>query len=433
MVVVELIEVHLWGKLIGALAQQGSQVNFSYENNFQRSRIEIAPLLMPLGSDIYSFPRLSQETFKGLPPTIADSLPDRYGTALIQRWLTLNGRTPDTITPLERLAYMGNRGMGALEYRPAMHTKKQHAEKIEISSLVEIANEILRQRDQVQVEFGEDEKVMRESLQQLITVGTSAGGARAKAVIAYNPSSKEVRSGQVNAPSGFIHYLLKFDGFASQNAEEANPTGFGAIEYVYHLMARKSGITMMNCDLLGENGRRHFMTQRFDRIENKKVHTQTLCAMANVDYNAQRIYGYENLFAIVDQLNFPHPQKVELFLRMIFNVMARNHDDHTKNFAFTMDQQGIWQLSPAYDICYSYSSNRASWVHLHQMTINGKAENFTLDDFEPIAKRYGIKKWKNLVVKVKDALDDWEELASLYGVPEFMVAEIKGNFRRLER
>ena len=426
---VEIIEVHLWGRMIGVLAQQGSNISFSYDEEFQRSGIELSPLVMPLGKGVYSFPRLNPETFKGLPPPIADSLPDHYGTQLINRWLTMNGRPLHSITPLERLAYMGNRGMGAFEYHPSHHPNLEVAQKIEISSLVEMAKEILNQRNSLSISLDKDDHGKFEALRHLIQVGTSAGGARAKAVIAYNEETKEMRSGQTDAPNGFSQYLMKFDGFSGTGGDGSdNPHGFGAIEYVYHLMARRAGIEMMDCQIIKENGRKHFMTRRFDRVGIHKIHTQTLCAFANADYNAQRILGYENVFAILEDLNFSYKDKEQLFLRMLFNVMACNHDDHTKNFSFCMNKQGVWSISPAYDICYSYNPNRSSWVHQHQMTINNKAEHFELKDFEPIAKRFFIKKWKNLYESVRGSLKDWSDLAHEQRVEGEMVEEINNNF-----
>lgn len=386
-----LAAVNLWGRRIGAvsLAEGADVATFAYEPAFVRSQIEVAPLFMPLGDRIYSFPGLNPESFYGLPGLLADALPDRYGHTLIDAWLATQGRTPDSFDAVERLCYMGARGMGALEFTPAAGPRTRKSERIHIESLVQLASEVLSNRNTLQVSFADPDKAA--ALHEILQVGTSAGGARAKAVIAWNPETNEVRSGQVEAGDGFGYWLLKFDG-VSNNKDRglADPQGYGAVEFAYSEMAKAAGISMTDCRLLPEGGRRHFMTRRFDRTEaGGKLHMQSLAALAHYDYCSPDSYTYEQAFQVMRRLGLPMDQMEELFRRMTFNVVARNQDDHVKNIAFLMDREGVWSLAPAYDVTWAMDPTN-KWLRQHQMSVNGRRDDFTRADLEACAATASI-------------------------------------------
>jgi len=389
----QVAEVRLWGRTIGAVSlADGSDVAaFEYDSAFAHSNIQIAPLMMPLSRQVYSFPELARQTFHGLPGLLADSLPDKFGHALLNAWLATQGRRPGSFSVIERLCYTGERGMGALEFAPASGPKTRRAERIQIDHLVELASDILGQRNQLNTSFQNAER--EQALADILRVGTSAGGARAKAVIAWNPKTHEVRSGQVNAGEGFEHWLLKFDGVSGNRDKELeDPKGYGAIEYAYFLMARDCGINISDCRLLEENGRRHFMTRRFDRTpQGAKLHMQSLCAMAHYDFNQAGAYAYEQALQVIRQLGLPMQAIEQQFRRMVFNIVARNQDDHVKNIAFLMDKSGSWSLAPAFDITYSYNPSGA-WTANHQMSLNGKRDGFNLDDFKACANTASMKR-----------------------------------------
>ena len=388
-----LAEVRLWGRTIGAVTLEDGRdyAAFQYEPAFAGSGIEASPVTMPLGNAVYEFPALPRNTFHGLPGLLADSLPDRFGNALIDAWLATQGRQPDSFNAVERLCYTGTRGMGALEFAPNIGPRPQRARTIEIDALVRLASEVLQHRDGLQASFAGKRRA--QALQDILRVGTSAGGARAKAVIAWHPVTGEVRSGQIEAGSGFEYWLLKFDGVSgNKDKEQEDPKGYGAVEYAYHLMAQKAGIAMSECRLLEESGRRHFMTRRFDRpAGGEKLHMQSLCALAHFDFNRAGAYGYEQALLAMRQLRLSMAQVEELFRRMAFNIVARNQDDHVKNIAFLMDKLGQWSLAPAFDMTYSYNPS-GLWTAMHQMTLNGKRDNFTLRDFEACAKSALMKR-----------------------------------------
>jgi serine/threonine-protein kinase HipA len=346
---------------------------------------------MPLRADPYAFPELNRVSFHGLPGLLADSLPDRYGNALIDAWLARQGRVPESFDSVERLCYVGSRGMGALEFEPALGPRRGTSHSIEIDALVELASEVLTAREQFAASFGDDarERAMRD----LLLVGTSAGGARAKAVIAWNPRSNEVRSGQVDAGPGFQYWLLKFDGVrGNKDKELEDPRGYGAIEYAYSQMARDAGLEMSECRLLVEGGRRHFMTRRFDRLEGgEKLHMQSLAALAHYDFNLAGGFAYEQAFQVCRRLALGARAAEQLFRRMVFNVVARNQDDHVKNIAFLMDRTGTWRLAPAFDVTYAYQPT-GRWTSQHQMTLNGKRDGFTLADFQACARAASLKR-----------------------------------------
>ncbi|PKM15604.1 MAG: toxin HipA [Gammaproteobacteria bacterium HGW-Gammaproteobacteria-2] len=407
-----IARVVLWGRTIGAVSiADGSEVAaFQYDPEFARSGIEVAPLTLPLSDRVYQFPELPRAAFHGLPGLLADSLPDRFGNALIDAWLATQGRTPDSFNAVERLCYTGARGMGALEFVPSLGPGPKRATTIEIDALVRLASEVLTQRAGLHGNLADGE-----ALNDILRVGTSAGGARAKAVIAWHPQTGEVRSGQVAAGEGFEYWLLKFDGVAGNKDKELDdPQGYGAIEYAYHLMAKAAGITMAECRLLEENGRRHFMARRFDRLPGGgKLHMQSLGALAHFDYNQAGAYGYEQALLVIRQLQLPMADVEQQFRRMVFNIVARNQDDHVKNIAFLMDRQGRWSLSPAFDLTYSYNPSGA-WTASHQMTLNGKRDGFTMDDFKQCANAAVMKRGRaeRIVAEVIAAVARWPEFAA---------------------
>jgi len=410
---VTVATVRLWGQDVGAVAWDEARGlgNFEYEPAFLRQNRNVAPLMMPLRTGIFLFPTLKRETFHGLPGLLADSLPDRFGNRLIDLWLTRQGRAPGDFTPVERLCYMGTRAMGALEFKPAIGPPPGKSVPIEVAELTQLAGEILRHRTEWAVNL-KGEKA--EALNAIIRVGTSAGGNRAKAVIAWNPQTQEVRSGQVTAPTGFEPWILKFDGV--NDAALGDPQGFGRIEYAYHRMAVEAGIEMNECRLLEESGRAHFMTRRFDRdVRGEKIHMQSLCALGHQDFNAAGEHGYEQAFAVIQRLNLGRESLREMYCRMIFNVLARNQDDHTRNIAFLMDQDGQWRLSPAFDMIWSYNP-AGSWTNRHQMSINGKQDNFTRADLLAVADPHGIRDAENLIKKVATAVAAWPRFAKEAGV-----------------
>jgi serine/threonine-protein kinase HipA len=407
-------EVKLWGSTIGAISLEegAAAATFEYDPAFAGSGIEVAPLTMPLSARLYSFPTLRRETFHGLPGLLSDSLPDRFGNALIDAWLAREGRTSESFNAVERLCYTGNRGMGALEFAPAQGPAVRTSSHVEVEKLVELASEVLTHRSHLQASF--HEKGQEAALKDILRVGTSAGGARAKAVIAWNPQTNEVRSGQVKAGQGFEYWLMKFDGVrGNKDKEMEDPKGYGAIELAYYRMAVAAGITMSPCRLFEENGRRHFMTKRFDRMDGgEKLHMQSLCGMAHFDFNDAGAYGYEQALQVMRELELPMSAVEEQFRRMAFNIIARNQDDHVKNIAFLMDKSGQWSLSPAFDMTYSYQPT-GKWTSSHQMTLNGKRDGFSLDDFQRCANAVSMKRGRaeTIIEEVKNVVTRWRNYA----------------------
>ncbi len=418
--------VLLWGHEVGAIAWDHGRGygTFEYHPAFVRRGLEIAPLAMPLRAGTFSFPALNRDTFRGLPGLLADSLPDSFGNRIIDIWLARQGRAPADFNPVERLCYMGMRGMGALEFKPAIGSRVRKAEPIEVADLTQLASDILQERSQWTVSL---EKEKERALIKIIRVGTSAGGRRAKAVIAWNPETGEVRSGQVTPPPGFESWILKFDGI--QDASLGDPQGFGRIEYAYYLMAVSAGINMMPCRLLEENGRAHFMTRRFDRASGgEKIHMQSLCALAHYDFNAAGEYGYEQALSVVQRLNLGHPAMQELFRRMVFNVVARNQDDHTRNIAFLMDKNGTWSLTPAFDVVWAYNP-AGVWTSRHQMSIGGKRDQFTKQDLFYVADQYGVKGAEEILSRIVSAVTRWPEFADRAKVSADLVRQIAPTHR----
>lgn len=424
---IRTVKVKMWGTTIGYLHRQDNGlIGFQYDDNFIPSGIEVAPVKMPLSELTYSFPTLPEITFSGLPGMLADSLPDKFGNIVIKRYLESQGRTEDSLTVLEKLCYTGQRGMGALEYEPSTNIVDIN-EEVNIDVLTKLASDILSERESLNIKYDDN------MIAQLMQGSSSVGGARAKTLIALNPETNEVRSGQINAGKGFEYWLLKFDDIANNKDKDKEPDGkeYTKIEYAYYLMAKDAGIKMSECRLYEENGRAHFMTKRFDRkgVKGEKLHMQSLCAIAHMDFNSPRMYSYEDAFNIMRQLNLPHTDFVQLYKRMLFNEYAKNYDDHTKNVTFLMDKKGVWRLSPAYDMTFSYSKS-STWVNAHQMLINGKADEITKEDFIKTAEFAGIKKAEaeKYIKQVKDAISKWDSFAEEAGLSKTNTERINKFF-----
>ncbi|WP_201000004.1 type II toxin-antitoxin system HipA family toxin [Pseudomonas cichorii] len=426
-----IARIYLWDVYVGALNwnAEARTGEFEYAPEFISTGLEISPIHMPLRAGYtYVFQSLNRDTFKGLPSVLADSLPDDFGNALIDAWLAQQGRSRMTFTPVERLLYQGARGMGALEYRPALAGEQNKAESIQIDALVRIASEVLSGRESLAERLtANDPSVDDAALQHLIQIGTSAGGARAKAIIAMN-DKREIRSGQVPAPAGFEYWLLKFDVAKNSNVL-ADSQGYGRIEFAYHLMARAAGMTMTECRLLEEGGRAHFMTKRFDRTDHgEKIHMATLCALDHADFRKPGQYSYAEAFAVLRTLGCSRDEAEEFYRRMVFNVIARNQDDHTKNIAFMMDTDGTWYLTPAYDVSWSYLPG-SEWVETHQMTINGKRDEFTLDDLLSVASLVRGMDARKVIRQVHDAVMQWPVYAAQAGVAQVSIERIGKTHR----
>ena len=435
--VMEVVKVTYQDHDVGAVSfnTESGLGAFQYEPAFVKTGIELSPLRMPLSNKIYSFPEADFEVFKGLPGLIADSLPDDFGNAVLNAWVASQGKSPEAISPLQRLQYTGKRGMGALAYSPATRLKSLNASRqVEIQSLVTIAQEILNERQQFRVSLSSERLEDEEAMLALMSVGVSAGGARPKAVLAFNKDFSKVRSGQTDAPKGFIHYIMKFDGVSEVNRNRetfGDPLGYGSMEYVYYLMATSCGIHMMPCSLLDEGDRRHFITQRFDRKGNQKVHVQTLNGLSHVSYKQVGSFSYAELISTVRQLGLSAEDAEQIFRLMTFNVIARNHDDHTKNFAFMLDDQQQWQLAPAYDLAYSYKPG-SKWVNKHWMSINGKRDDFTRDDFysfEKLSPVFSRRKIDHIIDETIEHVSKWATLASENNVPGAVINTVNTNLR----
>lgn len=415
---VDTAYVHIWGMLVGAVSwdQDREYATFEFNRKFLEKGLDLSPLKMPVaqarrGAAKFEFRTLPERTFKGLPGMLADALPDNFGNSLIDAWLARQGCTPESFNPVERLCYTGKRAMGALEFSPIINKSVEVSVPVEISELVKLAQAVIDERSQLEASF---DGRTSEALLDIIRVGTSAGGNRPKAVIALNGQTNEVRSGQVGAPEGFDYWVLKFDGVKDRSL--GDPAGYGRIEFAYHKMAASSGIQMTECRLLEENGRAHFMTRRFDRPGNEgKLHLQSLCAMAHFDFNNPGTYSYEQAFQVMRELRVPHRDLEQQYRRMVFNVVARNQDDHTKNIAFLMDRNGQWCLSPAYDVIYSYNP-AGRWTNKHQMSINGKRDDFLKDDLIEFSKEMNIKSGERIFKDIIDVVSKWPDFAKEAGV-----------------
>ena len=429
---VDAAVVSLWGEPVGAVAwlnDRGYGV-FEFYPDFLRKGLDISPLHMGLeaarrGDGIFSFPGLSRETFMGLPGLLADALPDKFGNSIIDAWLTRNGRDIAGFSPVERLCYTGRRAMGALEFAPSVGRELDRPVPVAVAELVDLAQRVMSERMVLNAAIGPSEKENAEAVMDILRVGTSAGGARPKAVIAMDGNGN-VMSGQSDVPAGYDYWILKFDGVT--DLELGEPKGFGRIEYAYYLMAMDAGIDMTECRLLTENGRAHFMTRRFERAGGGKIHLQSLCGIAHYDYNAVGAYGYEQAFAVMRKLRLSKADAIQQYRRMVFNVVARNQDDHTKNIAFLMNREGRWKLSPAYDVVYSHNP-AGKWTSQHQMSINGKRDNFTAADLLVVGESISIPKPLEIIRQVVETVKRWPEFARRAGVTENHITEIAQNHR----
>ena len=422
---VDVAKVNMFGMPVGTFRwdERYEVVRFEYDTSFVGRGLEPSPLMMPVREGrIYSFGDLDKETFKGLPGMLADSLPDTYGRALFDKWLALTGRTSSN--PIETLCFLGKRCMGALEFEPAMDITYDKNAKFEIDSLVNVASEALSQKSSFGVNLNDDKKT---AIAEILRLGTSAGGQRAKAIIAYNKATGKVRSGQVEAPSGFDYYLIKLDG-VSATAGFKKTGNHGRLEYSFYKLAKACGIEMTECSLIEENSRAHFLTKRFDRENGKKIHMQTLCGIAHFDYRLHCAYSYEQAFNVMRALRLPYSEAQEMFRRMVFNVVVRNQDDHTKNISFLMNESGKWRLSPAYDMGYAYNPN-GRWTATHQMSINGKYDEITREDLLAFAQQNNIKEAADIIDDTCEVVSHWPEIANDCGVLPEIINTIYPHFQ----
>ncbi|MEZ5032916.1 MAG: type II toxin-antitoxin system HipA family toxin [Saprospiraceae bacterium] len=422
--------VNIWNKRVGAVAwNEGDGIaSFEYDPDFIETGLELSPVMMPLGeSRHYRFPdHRDTSTFKGLPGMLADVLPDKYGNALINQWLIRNNRPANSLNPVETLCFIGKRAMGALEFEPTVPEARGSSIKLEMAELIDITSQILSGRQEFLTNLQPDEE---KAMQAILKIGTSVGGARAKALVAYNKETQEMRSGQANAPQGFDHYLIKFDGI--EDEQIGTSRGYGRVEMAYYNMAIAANIDMMESELLEENGRAHFMTKRFDRVHGKgKIHVQSFCALRHYDFKDIDLYAYEDLFETMRLLVLPYSQAEQLFRRMVFNVIARNCDDHTKNFAFTMDKSGEWSLSPAYDVCHAYRPS-STWVSQHCLSVNGKRKNIERSDLLEVARKMNIKGASEIIDQVDQVIGAWKDYANEQKVDPELRDAIHRTFLRM--
>lgn len=428
--------VNIWGELAGAVAWDETKgfATFEYDSKFIGKGWDLAPFQMPLleHKRDFNFPALrkkadpAMDTFKGLPGLLADILPDRYGNELINLWLAQQGRPLNSMNPVEMLCFIGTRGMGALEFRPTTLTESKRAFNVEVDSLINIARQMLTKKEAFVTNLNANEE---KAIIEILRIGTSAGGARPKAVIAYNEKSGEVKSGQTNAPKGFEHWLIKLDGVSE--IQLGTSKGYGRVEMAYYNMAVACGIHMMPSRLLEENGRAHFMTRRFDREGGAtKHHIQTFCALKHVDFNQVSSFSYEQLFQTMRELRLPYPDAEQMFRRMVFNVVARNCDDHTKNFAFRLKKDGKWELAPAYDVCHAYQPKH-QWVSQHALSVNGKRTNITKDDLLDVGRSINNKKASESIQEIIHIVRQWKKFANETGVSARLRDEIAATLIQL--
>ena len=429
---VDTVEVSLWGDIVGAVSwldDRGYGI-FEYDRAFLKKGLDISPIHMSLdnarkGDGIFSFPSLNKNTFLGLPGLLADALPDKFGNSMIDAWLVRNGRDAAGFNPVERLCYMGKRGVGALEFSPAIIGKYEKPVPVEISELVGLVQEIMDERKKLDINIGRSEKENAEAVMDILRVGTSAGGARPKAVIAMDDEGNVI-SGQARAPKGYDYWILKFDGVT--DLELGEPKGYGRIEYAYYLMAQAAGIEMTECRLMAESGRAHFMTKRFDRVGGEKLHMQSLCGIAHYDFNMAGVYAYEQAFAVMRKLHMSKAEAIQQYRRMVLNVVARDMDDHTKNISFLMAPDGKWKLSPAYDAIYSHNP-AGKWTNQHQMSLNGERDHFTKADLIAVSDSISLSKPDEVINDVVNAVERWPEFAKTAGVNDKTIKEISNNHR----
>jgi serine/threonine-protein kinase HipA len=424
--------VRLWGDVVGAVSwldDRGYSI-FEFDPAFLKKGLDVSPIHMRLadarrGDARFSFPALSNSTFLGLPGLLADALPDKFGNSIIDAWLARQGRDGRQFSPVERLCYTGKRAMGALEFEPAMIGKYDASVPLEVSELVELTQSVMRERKELDVKLGASGQENADAILDILRVGTSAGGARPKAVLAMDAQGN-VMSGQVDAPPGYDYWILKFDGVT--DLELGEPAGYGRIEYAYYLMAQAAGIQMTECRLLEENGRAHFMTRRFDRVDGKRLHMQTLCGIAHYDFNMAGAYSYEQAFTVMRTLRLSKAEAAEQFRRMVFSIVARDLDDHTKNIAFLMGPDGQWRLSPAYDVIYAHNP-AGRWTSQHQMSANGKRDRFSRKDLLAVADSISLSRPDAIIDEVVAAVSNWPDYAAQAGVREPVVRDISTHQR----
>ena len=424
---IDVARVNMFDHLVGTFRwdQRYEVVRFEYDHSFVGLGLEPSPLMMPVREGrIYSFAGLNRDTFMGLPGMLADALPDSYGRALFDQWLSLTGHTSSN--PVETLCFLGKRCMGALEFEPAIEMDYNSQQLFEINSLVEVARDALTQKAAFGVNLNDEKKA---AIAEILRLGTSAGGQRAKAIIAYNKATGEVRSGQVEAPAGFDYYLIKLDGVSAE-AGFRETENYGRLEYSFYQLAKDCGIEMSECMLIEENGGAHFLAKRFDRNNGRKVHMQTLCALAHYDFRLLRGYSYEQAFGVMRALRLPYSAVTELFRRMVFNVVVRNQDDHTKNISFLMGEDGQWRLSPAYDMGYAFNP-QGGWTSMHQMSVNGKFDKISRADLLACAAANDIKEADDIIDQICDAASSWPRIAKDCGVPLSMTEDIVKNMQFL--
>ena len=428
---VDVAEVKIWGESAGAIRWDESQQlgYFQYDPKFIQKGWDVSPVKMPInqGSRIYSFPELrkgrneTEDAFRGLPGLLADALPDKYGNKLINVWLAQQGRPENSMNPVEKLCFIGTRGIGALEFEPAQIKTGTESFSLVLDSLVEVAKKILNEREAFLTNLNKDEQ---KAMMEILKIGTSAGGARPKAVIAYNTKTGEVRSGQGNVTKGFEHWLLKLDGVSGEQFGESS--GWGRVEYAYYLMAKDCEIEMSECQLLEENGRAHFMTKRFDRESNVRHHIQSLCGLQHYDFNDMYGYSYEQVFQTMRLLRLTYPEAEQMFRRMVFNVLATNYDDHTKNFSFILKKDEQWRLPPAYDLCFSFDPTNY-WVSKQTLSVNGKRLGITKEDLMTIAKDNNIKKGAKIIEDMNSKVKSWNKYAEQAEVRNDLKERINSN------
>ena len=434
----QVAEVKIWGRLVGAVAWDSDSgfATFEYDPKFKALGWDLAPLKMPVSDtrNPFSFPELRKDknsaydTFKGLPGLLADALPDKYGNQLINLWLAQQGRPQDSMNPVEMLCFIGTRGMGALEFEPAVLKETKRTFSVEIDSLVATAQKMLDQREAFTTNLNKDEE---QAVLEILKIGTSAGGARPKALIAWNEKTGEVKSGQTKAPKGFEHWLIKLDGVS--DVQLGSSHGYGRVEMAYYNMAKACGIDMMPSRLLEENGRAHFMTKRFDRAGGEvKHHIQTFCALKHFDFNLVNSFSYEQLFQCMRELKLTYANAEQMFRRMVFNVIARNCDDHTKNFSFILKKGGKWELAPAYDICHAYRPG-SEWVSQHALSINGKRKGITKADLLVIGESIRCKKASEIVDQINERVNQWKRFADEAKVKPSLRDEIAKTLLNLKK
>ena len=420
----EVIEVRAWGRTVGAVALDPVTrfYAFEYDTDWLKLGQALSPLKIPNRPGTFVFPDVNPVTFQRLPPMLADCLPDRFGNALVNSWMADQGTPPSEITPLDRLAYAADRSMGALEFRPPADAQTADVTALQLADLVTAARAAI---------IGDFAGAPKDALRELIQVGTSAGGARAKAVVAFNPLTGQIRSGQLDAPPGFEHWLIKFDGVNEDPTRESDPftagAGYGKVEFAYSRMAIAAGLEMAECRLLPEGPRTHFMTRRFDRdARGRRIHMQTLCGLAALDFNVAGVHSYAQYIGVVDELGLGESAREQVFRRAVFNVAAVNRDDHTKNLAFLCPEAGDWALAPAYDITHAHNPS-GNWTSKHQMTLNGKRDAIGREDLYEFGDRFRVPGYRDAFADVLSAVDRWSEFAEQAGVDGDHIDHIAGD------